>query len=540
MTKKNKRLLLSYKLFIFVFILLSIRIFWVQIISGSKFKQKAENQRNYELTTSNNGNIYDRNMNLITNREEENYLYISKNSIEGNDKYKQDLLNKIKWSEKELEENIKKNKSSMIKIPVKKKIKSIKNGVVIKEPKEYSDDNLLTHVIGYINENGDGLGIKKEFNSILSKSNNTKLSLTLDGKSRLLSNNKNSLNVSENDDTIRNSIQLTIDYNIQKIVEESMENRDYEGAVIVTDAKTGDILALTSQPDFDLNDIGKSNNSKDEAQMNRAIRFKYYPASIFKTVVLLTALKEDIDLTERYTCTGSITIENQEYSCHDNVVHEDLTLEEAYAVSCNSIFIDLTNRLGGDKIIEMVKELGLTEKIDIGLDGEKEGDIAAKKDVLGPAIGNLALGQEYVRLTPLQINNMTMIIANNGIKKDMSIIKGYATNKGDISKQFNRESDQWIIDSDYTSIVKRYMELVVKSGTGKGYISLESFGGAAGKTGTAQKNEGNNNGLFTGYSPIDNPKYVVTVVIENIGERYSSSTAGKVFNEIIQKINLEK
>ncbi|MGO1368257.1 MAG: peptidoglycan D,D-transpeptidase FtsI family protein [Senegalia sp. (in: firmicutes)] len=540
MLKKNNRLLTSYKFFVFVFILLIIRIFSVQIISGDKFKEKAENQRNYEIVNSNSGNIYDRNMKLITNREKENYMYISINNLKENMDYKKYILEKTKLTKDQLDKTIKNNEGSITKLPAKKNIKSIENGIIIEEKKEYSDDKLLSHVIGYINENGDGLGIKKQFNSTLSKVNNDKISLTLDGKSRLLSNNKNSLIVSKNDDVIRNSIQLTIDYNIQKIVEDAMEERNYKGSVIVTERETGDILALTSQPDFDLNDISKSNNLKDNAQMNRAIQIEYYPASIFKTVVLLAALNEHIDLNEKYNCTGSITIKNRLYPCHDKVAHGELTLKEAYAVSCNTTFIDLANKLGGDKIIDMVKKLDLTEKVDIGLDREKKGYISDEKDVLGPTIGNLALGQEHIRLTPLQINNVTMIIANNGIKKDMSIIKGYATNKGDISKTFERKNDEWIIESEYTDIVKNYMESVVKEGTAKSYIDLEEFHGAAGKTGTAQAINDKINGLFTGFSPIDNPKYVVTVIVEDIGEKYSSSTAVEVFNEIIRKINLEK
>ncbi|MGO1713327.1 MAG: hypothetical protein ACTH0B_07430, partial [Senegalia sp. (in: firmicutes)] len=172
MLKKNNRLLTSYKFFVFVFILLIIRIFSVQIISGDKFKEKAENQRNYEIVNSNSGNIYDRNMKLITNREKENYMYISINNLKENMDYKKYILEKTKLTKDQLDKTIKNNEGSITKLPAKKNIKSIENGIIIEEKKEYSDDKLLSHVIGYINENGDGLGIKKQFNSTLSKVNN--------------------------------------------------------------------------------------------------------------------------------------------------------------------------------------------------------------------------------------------------------------------------------------------------------------------------------------------------------------------------------
>ncbi|WP_165442916.1 peptidoglycan D,D-transpeptidase FtsI family protein [Senegalia massiliensis] len=541
MTKTNKRLSLFFKIFIIIFVAYIIRLSWIQLVTGPKLKQKAEDQRDYELTTSQKGTIFDRNMVPLTNKVTQKYIYISLESIKDNKDYQLYLLDKIKLSQEELDKYILNAKNNMVKVPAKDNINNVKNGIIVEETKEYSENNLLAHVIGYVNENGEGIGVKKKYDFLLSKSNNTKLKLILDGKSRLLSSKDDYLEVNENNDTIRNSIQLTIDYNIQQIVEEAMEEKNDNGAVIVTDVKSGDILALTSQPDFDLNNIGDSNKEKDSEQMNRVTKFKYYPASTFKTVILLAALEAGIDLEQKFECNGSITLaEGQKtFSCHDNVVHGEINLKEAFAVSCNSIFIELANILGGEKILETIEKIGLTEKVDIDIDGENEGYIADLEKVLGPGIGNLALGQEHIKLTPLQIHNLTMIIANNGIKKDMSIVKGYATNKGDISMQFDRKNDEWIFDKSYAEIIKDYMKSVVEVGTASN-LDLSQYGGAAGKTGTAQKSNKDNNGLFTGFSPSDNPKYAVTVIVEDIGDKYSSSTAVKVFNEIIKKINSEK
>lgn len=543
MTKTNKRLSLFFKIFLIIFVAYIIRLSWIQLFTGPKLKQKAEQQRDYELTTSQGGTIFDRNMVPLTNKGTQKYIYTSLKTIKDNKDYQLYLLDKIKLSEEELDKYISNTKNNMLKIPAKDNINNVKNGIIVDETKEYSENNLLTHVIGYVNENGVGIGIKKEYDSLLSKSNNTKLKVILDGKSRLLSSKDDYLEVNENNDTIRNSIQLTIDYNIQQIVEEAMEEKEYKGAVIVTDVESGDILALTSQPDFDLNNIGDSNKEKDSEQMNRIIQVPYYPASTFKTVILLSALEDGIDLEQKFECNGSITLaEGQEpFSCHDNVVHGEINLKEAFTVSCNSIFIELANILGGKKILETVERIGLTNKVDIDLDLdiEEKGEVSKLEKVLGPGIGNLALGQEHIKLTPLQIHNLTMIIANNGIKKDMSIIKGFATNKGDISMQFERENDEWIFDKSYAEIIKDYMKSVVEVGTASN-LDLSEYGGAAGKTGTAQKNNINNNGLFTGFSPSDNPKYAVTVIVEDIGHKYSSSTAVEVFNKIIKKINLEK
>lgn len=541
MTKKNKRLLVLYRISIIIFCAIIIRIFWIQIIKGPSYKNKAENQRDYELSTSYYGTIYDRNMIPLTNKEIQKYLYVPRYNIINDEEYYNQLLKKLNLTEEEINSYLSIQYGRIVKLPIEDDINSddFENSFILQEPKEYSEDNILAHVIGYILQNGKGTGIKKMYNETLSKGNENKLLLTFDGKNRLI-HEEDYLQVSENKDVIRNSIQLTVDYEIQKIVENSMESRGYQGAVIVTDVNSGEILAMTSQPDFNLNDIASSFDSSNSDHMNKAIRFQYYPASIFKTVVLLSALENGIDLNETYICEGEIFIEEHSYSCHDNIIHGELTIKEAYAQSCNTIFIQLAQRVGGSKIIETIKNIGLDEKVDIGLEGEKIGIVPSLDDVRGPGIGNLALGQQHVRLTPIQINNLTMIIANDGIKKDMSIIRGYATNTGKPSKQFTRDQDQWVIDSIYTNVIKDYMEAVIDEGTGSNRIDLEQYGGAAGKTGTAENNN-SNNGLFTGYTPKSNPKYAITVVVENIGQRYSSSTAGTVFNEIVEEINkLEK
>ncbi|MBS4540028.1 penicillin-binding protein 2 [Clostridium sp. D2Q-11] len=541
MSLLNKRLKLLYKFSLVLFCVLILRISWIQLMLGPKYKEKVQNQWYYPITNSSVGTIYDRNMVPLTNKVTQKYLYVPKSNLMNDMEYYEELLKRLNYSEKELNKYINDEYTKVIKIPISEDFNNedLENTFILEESEEYNDENILAHVIGYINQNGEGIGIRKMYNETLSKGNKSKVLLTFDGRNRLLYDKEDYLNVSENKSTIRNSIQLTIDYDIQKIVEETMESRGYEGVVIVTEVETGEILALTSQPDFNLNDIGSSNKSNDNSQINKAIKFHYDPASIFKTIVLLSALENNIDLDEKFLCEGSIDIGGiKPYSCYNEKVHGELTIKEAYSYSCNTIFIQLAQKIGGEKIIETAKKMGLDEKVDIGLAGEIKGKFAPIDNVKGPGIGNLAMGQAYVRLTPIQINNLTMIIANDGIKKDISIIKGYATNTGKESQRFTKKEDQWVIDSSYTNVIKEYMESVVKEGTGSLKIKLEEYGGAAGKTGTSEKSKGNSNGLFTGYSPSDNSKYAITIVVENIARNETSSnTAAVVFNEIIQKIN---
>jgi peptidoglycan glycosyltransferase/penicillin-binding protein 2 len=181
--------------------------------------------------------------------------------------------------------------------------------------------------------------------------------------------------------------------------------------------------------------------------------------------------------------------------------------------------------------------LGFGNKINIGLVEEIEGNLPKGNSLLGPAIGNISIGQGEIEATPLQITNLLMIIANNGVQKHLTLIEGVTNKEGKILKEYNKEPDVPVISSTISNIAYDYLISVVKNGTGR-YMDVASIGGAGGKTGSAEAifhKEHTIHGWFSGFYPVKNPKYVITVLVENGGS--GSKSAAPIFEKISKEIN---
>ena len=185
----------------------------------------------------------------------------------------------------------------------------------------------------------------------------------------------------------------------------------------------------------------------------------------------------------------------------------------------------------------MAERLGMGERINIGLVEEVKGNLPKGKELKGPAIGNISIGQGSIEITPLQITNMMLIIANKGIRKDMTIVDGITTKDGYMIKEFKRNDDERIISQDIAEIVQDFMIEVVLEGTAKN-MDLDFVGGAGGKTGSAQavfKGKETIHGWFSGFYPAKNPNYVITVFVE--GGFSGSGAAVPIFEDIAKRIH---
>ncbi len=167
-------------------------------------------------------------------------------------------------------------------------------------------------------------------------------------------------------------------------------------------------------------------------------------------------------------------------------------------------------KVGKDKILESIKKLHMDEKVDIGLDEEQSSNVP--EDI---SIRNLAIGQGSMEFTPIQVNQMTQIIANNGTYKPLYLYDSILDSNQEIVKKFKSSKSEDIISPYSISKVKELMKKVSKDGTGKDLKDLP--GGCGVKTGTAQSTVNSmkvNHSWITGYYPENNPKYAITVLVE--------------------------
>ncbi|MDR7856009.1 penicillin-binding protein 2 [Tissierella sp.] len=521
-----------------VFLVLLIRLYDLQVNDKENLKLQGLRQRSTEINlSSKRGIIYDRNLIPMTNIEKTKTLIASKGEILKNEELLDKIVKNTSLSINEL--NIILNSPEKLAyIPLKKviDIEDANNIFILDIVDRYSKSNLLSHVIGYVNkaENKGEYGIEKIYDEFLSKSDKASLFIEYDKRRSLILGSAYHVdNTIDSEDPA--GVQLTIDSKIQQIVEEILDKNNIKGAVIVSEVSSGEILSLVSRPNFDQDNIADYFNKDDMALYNKAIQVSYPPGSIFKIVVLLAILEENPTyLNHQFYCNGYENINSLTIKC--NSTHGHISLKDGFAKSCNSVFIQIGKEIGSKKIIDMAKTLGLGEKINIGLIEEVEGSLPEGEELLGPAIGNISIGQGKIETTPLQISNLLLIIANNGIQKDMTIVQGITTKDGKIIKRYNKNENEMLISNYSAEVVQELLEEVMLTGTARA-INLNDIGGAAGKTGSAEgllRGEETIHGWFAGYYPRKNPKYVITVLVEEANS--GSKSAAPVFKNICEEI----
>ena len=538
-----KRIKNGFYIFLIIFLALIIRLSYLSIYKYESYSSKIETQSTQKVNlNSGRGIIYDRNNNPLTDTNRTQVIIMPKSVITDNYKNINTIKTVTGLDENDIFKAVQDQiDSELIEIEVGKlstsqinKLEKI-NIIVEQKTNRYKDDNLLSHTIGYINKtdrNGVS-GIEKNMNSELKNSNEKYISVFKAGDlgkksglkiiegsiSKVTNNNKN--------------LKLTIDSNIQSQVEKIVDKEENPTAVVISDVKTGEILAMSSRPNFNQNKIEDSIDKTDGQLQNRVISATYPPGSVFKMVVLFAALENKVitNSTNYYNCTGSEQINSKEkLNCNNLSGHGIQTLAEVFANSCNTAFYDIAKKVGKDEIYKAIEKLHLNEKIDIGLDEEVEPNIPDNI-----SLSNLSIGQGSLGFTPLQINQMTQIIANNGLYKPLYIYDSIVDDSMNEIKKLSTSKKEELI-SPYTSTqIKQFMIGVSQTGTAKSLSDLKD--GCGVKTGTAQSSVNHtkvSHGWITGFYPKDNPKYVITVLVE--GTEKNSKSAIPIFKDICNSI----
>ena len=566
----RKRTIIIY---IFVIVLVNIiiwKLYQIQILEGVHYRELAEGNRIRLLSIAPpRGEVWDRKGRIIaTNRPS---FVISVIPFEGNKRESLELLSKIvqvPYIEiKKKLDNTSNNLQSVniildANIEIVGKIKELEDklpGVLVNTEviRYYPYKSLASHILGYIGEvsreqldilgkegvkMGDTVGkvgIEREYQKeLMGTPGGQQVEVDAMGRPMKV--------LGMLSPTPGSTIVTTIDLDLQQLAEKSLEKRGLPGAIVVIDPRNGDVLAMASYPEYDPNKFAKGITAKEWNELlssrrpllNRAISSAYPPGSAFKIVTALAALRNNIankDMT--FYCPGYLMIGNRKFK--DWTAHGRINFLDAIAESCDVTFYNLGLKVGAETLAQYARLLGLGSPTGIDLPGEISGLIPEpswKKEpwYMGDT-ANMAIGQGYVQVTPLQMAVMVSAIANNGkiykprivseiIHQDGSKVVQPVTLIRDISA-FKEEIDT----------IKEGMERVVERGTGTParLVGIK----VAGKTGTAENfpsrenPRGKAHAWFIAYAPAENPKIAVSVLVEQ-GE-HGSSTAAPIAAELI-------
>lgn len=348
-----------------------------------------------------------------------------------------------------------------------------------------------------------------------------------------------------------NTLQLTLDYHIQKRADEVMQ--DKKGAVVALDPNTGDVLALSSAPRFDPNIFTGELSEKEWASLvagperplnNRAVQGTYPPGSVFKMIMGVAGLAEKVVSNETTAyCPGFHRFGNRTYHCHKRTGHGTVDLIEALMVSCDVYFYILGQRLGVNRIHEYATRFGLGTPTGLELVHEASGLVPStewkKRRYAGTEEArwfpgetlSVAIGQGATTSTPLQIAVAMAALVNGGKVLKPRLVQGVLSASGEVrDNSFGVDVVRNVeVDSSVLAVVRKGMEEVVQNikGTGKRARLPEEWGiSVAGKTGTSQvvsldrkgdDSRFEHHAWFVGYAPAEKPEIVVAALLENAG-----------------------
>ena len=552
----------------FLWIGLLARLWWIQLGAPHHFSRRgidliraSVKQRQQSIILhSGRGDIFDRNGYAFTGVEHPALILfpLAKGSLEGTDTLER-LANIVGEPSARLSETMKNARAPVVfrdrqnnpLVLTEEQMAGVNRldipGIVaVRVTERYRQEEVAKHVIGYIHQNpqlveslypeewasgkmnGDSTigaaGLERSFDRFLQGVEPIVLSYYVDGMGRPLRGLDIRYTRQENE-YYPLSLTTTLDVQIQRNMEIVAEETGIrEGSIVVLDAKNGDVLAMVSRPEYDQKKVDVSSGN----WQNRALK-QIPPGSVFKTVVAAAALAEGLVLpTDRFLCTGEYG--KYRFSCWKKGGHGSVTMEEAFAQSCNIAFAEIAKRVGGKKIEEYAKRLGLSMQVGHvtpqlfkqrtfkQLDGEERGAIFSR-EAAGVDEGTLiqtAIGQRDVRVTPLQAANLMVTILRGGKPGQVRMVERISYRSG---QPFYRFPEQELaaegIDYVTANKLRKMLRKVVTEGTGN--MLDDRNWQIAGKSGTAQTGttHSGNHLWFAGFAPYDNPRYAICVVVEN-------------------------
>lgn len=566
----KKRIIIFFVIVCLMFIGLVFRLGWIQIVSSEKYQQLALEQQTRDIPIpAKRGIIFDRKGKELAVSATTSTIWARPSEVNN--------AKDVTETARVLSEILEVEHDKILKLITKKNVNLIRvdrwvekekadkireahlEGIWIAEDNKriYPFGSFAAHILGHTTVDNIGLsGIELKYDKYLSGLPGRWIKNT-DALGRQLSYGTEKYFKAENG---LNTV-LTIDEVIQHFVEKAIENAYNKTGgkrvmAIAMDPRNGDILAMSTYPDYDPNnpreplmenDLAYYKTLPDDKKSaywnkmwrNPLVSDTYEPGSTFKLLTTAIALEEDVtSLNATFNCTGSIKVGDAVLKCWRYPrTHGHQTLAEGVQNSCNPVFVQLGMAIGVDKFYKYLDSFGLKDKTAIDLPGESR-SIIQNKAYVGPVeLATISYGQG-ISVTPLQLITAVSAIGNNGKLMQPRIVKELVDDDGNVIHRYEPTIVRQVISQDTAHDMCMIMESVVTKGSGK-HAQIAGYR-IGGKTGTADKviNGGYVDGKvyssFIALAPIDDPQLAVLVIVdEPQGIRFGSVTAAPAAREIL-------
>ncbi len=549
-------------LIIFLFLLIIGKVFYIQVFDYKKLNSLASSlwSRNLPIE-SNRGIIYDRNGVVLADNLTTTSLVLIPNQIENKEDVSKKLAEILDVSYEDMYAHVSKKTSiervhpegRRLSYEIADKISDLNlDGVyLVKESKRnYPLGTTLSHTLGFVGIDNQGLsGLELMYDKYLTGSYGS-IKYFSDARGK-------KLELTEVYEKPQDGINMTLTINsdIQASLERELDNavKKYnpdQALGIVMDPNSGEILAISSRPNFDPTNY--QDYTIEEINRNLPVWATYEPGSTFKIITLATALEENlVDLqNENFHDGGSVQVENARIKCWKKGGHGSQTFLQVVENSCNPGFVALGQRIGKEKLFQYIKNFGFGSKTGVDLNGESTG-ILFNLDKVGPVeLATTAFGQG-VSVTPIQQITAVSAAINGGYLYKPYIVKSLnEPETNTVVKENKKTVVRKVISEETSNKVKSTLESVVTNGTGRpAFIDGYRVGG---KTGTAQKVKdgiymvGNYIVSFIGFLPANDPEVIVYIAVDNAkgvtqyGGTIAAPIARTVLNDAIEALDIEK
>jgi penicillin-binding protein 2 len=555
-----------------VFSILAVGFWVLQVVQHAKFEEMAENnhQRTLALRAP-RGVVFDRNGHVLVENRRSLSISIVREHTKDLNRTVQLLAHVIGMDEAAVRQIVDRHRREPTYRPIvvvpdatRGQVAAVRArrldfelpDVVVEEvPTRSYPETIAAHLFGYVGEvndtqvssDEDGLksgdivgqsGIEKVYNAML---------MGEDGARRVVVNSvgREIRTLEEDQPTEGKRLQLTIDYDVQKAIEDGFDQLGFNGAAVVVDPGNGEVLGFTSRPAYDPNAFAAGIDratwatltTDEERPLNdRAIQGTYSPGSTFKMAVATAALQEGV-ITPSFTvhCTGHATFYGRPFKCWKPGGHGTIDLRHAIEQSCNVYFYTIGNMTGIDKIHKWATLLGLGEKSGIDLPNERIGLMPSpewkqarfkEKWYAGETV-SVSIGQGSVALTPVSMAVYAATLANGGTRITPHLLKAVDEGKGWAPVPPPPPKSKAPLDPEKLQAIRDGLFLVV-NGAGTGHNAQLKGYDVSGKTGTAQviSNQGKeragktdkdlrDNGWFVFFAPRDKPEIAGVVFLEH-------------------------
>ncbi len=560
----KRRIVIIFFAFFVAYAALLGRLAFIQIVNSAEYQQKAVEQWTRDIPIrSKRGIIYDRNFKKLAVSATAYEIYVRPAMVKDKDAVTNALSEILEMDKASLAQKVTANKDTVL---IKKKVDAEKvkllrekelQGIVFNDDSKrfYPQSNFASYVLGFTNPDNQGQdGVELTYEKYLNGFPGRNIVMT-DAHGEMLPGSDTKYYEPQDGLNLVLTIDEVIQHFAEKVVENALiENKAKRVTAIVMDPKTGDILAMTSKPDFDNNDPRKvpedladkwsTMSEKEQLDVlyriwrNPAISDSYEPGSTFKVITSSAGLEENVVKPEdHFNCIGHITVAGKKMKCWRSYKpHGNQSFAEAVKNSCNPVFVEVGQRMGKEKLYKYIKAFGFGSVTNIKLPGEARG-IVRELGGVGPVeLANNSFGQG-ISVTPIQLITAFSAVANDGMLMEPRIAKKVIDGEETTVHEFQPRAVRQVISRETSATMRQILEFAIPP-TASSYIPGYKV---AGKTGTAQKAEG---GIyvsgkfvssFCGFAPANDPKVSVLVVIDEpgAGQYYGGVIAAPVARSII-------